>query len=99
MQDKYVSIASNLAVNKRINTVMSLSRTDKKNCLINVFGEIKDGIPPDGSIDLLPKPGSKLCTYRANEPWALFVMLLLRYMSQAPTEPVDMLKYDSGDPY
>ena len=99
LQDRYVSIASNLTVNKRIDTIVSLSGTDGQNCLINVFGEIKDGIPPDRSIDLLPKRGSKLCTYRANEPWALFIMLLLRYMSQASTEPVNMLKYGSGAPY
>lgn len=99
LQDKYVSIASSLAVNKRIDTVISLSGTDGQNCLINVFGEIKDGIPPDKSIDLLPKPGSQLCTYRAKEPWALFIMLLLKYMSQATTEPVNMLKYDDGAPY
>lgn len=101
LSDTYARIVSadNLPVDKRIDTVMSLSGADGKNCLLHVFGEIKDGVPPDRSIDLLPKPDSKLCTYRANEPWALFAILLLRYMTQAPMEPVNMLTYGGSSPY
>ncbi|MYB95192.1 hypothetical protein F4054_04455 [Candidatus Poribacteria bacterium] len=101
LSDTYTRIVyeDNLPTHKRIDTVMSLSGTGRKNCLLNVSGEIKDGIPPDKSIDLLPKSDSKLCTYRANEPWALFTMLLLKYMTQAPMEPINMLAYGGNSPY
>ncbi|MCY4401646.1 MAG: hypothetical protein OXD54_03640 [Candidatus Poribacteria bacterium] len=99
LQKYYNSIAPDLSIDKRIDTVMVLSSTDGVNCLLNVLGDIKDGIPPDKSINLLPQPGSRICTYRAKQPWALFVMLLLRYMSLTPTEPVDMLYYGGGTPY
>ena len=99
LQDTYNSIAHTLTVDKSIDTVISLSGTDGKNCLLHVLGEIKNGVPPDKSIDLLPRPGSKLCTYRAKEPWALFTMLLLRYMVQAPMEPINMLVYGGNSPY
>ena len=99
LQNTYINISRTLPIDKWIDTVMSLSGTDGKNCLLHVSGKIKDGIPPDGSIDLLPKPDSKLCPYRANEPWALFTMLLLRYMTQVPMEPVNMLVYGENSPY
>ena len=101
LQDTYINTAHtlDLAVDKQIDTVMSLSGTNGENCLLHVYGEIKDGVPADRSIDLLPKPSSKLCTYRANEPWALFTMLLLRYMTQVPMEPVNMLAYGENSPY
>lgn len=99
LQEIYNNRIQDLTVNKRIDTVVSLSGTDGNNFLLNVYGELSDGIPPDNSIDLLPKPGSKFCTYRAKQPWALFIMLLLRYMSQAPMEPIDMMFYGGNTPY
>ena len=95
----HIVSTDNLPVDKRIDTVMSLSATDDKNFLLNVSGEIKDGIPQDKSVGFLPEPGSKLCTYRAKEPWSLFVMLLLRYMTQASTKPVNILDYGGNSPY
>ena len=93
LRDTYIQRADALAVDKKIDMLMSLSGTDGKNCLFHVSGEIEDGGPPDRSVDLLPQPGSRLCSYSAKEPWALFIMLLLRYMSQAPMEPINMLAY------
>ena len=88
-----------LAVSRRIDTIVSLNATKDRSVLLNMTGAMQDGIPPDGSIDLLPSRSSRLVTYAAAEPWSLFVMLLLRYMTQAPMEPVNMLKYGGDAPY
>lgn len=94
-----VVLDQNLEVHERIDTVTSLKATDNQNMLLNVSGEIVGGIPSNQSIDLLPTPGSRLCCYQATEPWSLFVMLLLRYMVEAPQELVSMLPYGGADPY
>ena len=88
-----------LPIHKRVDTIIALGGTDDQNVLLNISGEVKNGIPPNQSIDLLPKPDSKLYSYRAKEPWSLFVMLLLRYMIQAKTEPINMLAYGGDKPY
>ena len=88
-----------LQVHERVDTLVALHATDNQNMLLNGVVEPKDGIPLDNSINFLPYPGSSICTYCANEPWSLFVMLLLNYMIQAPTEPVNMLLYGGNDPY
>ena len=89
----------NLPIHKRIDTFVALDATDNKNTLLNATIDNEEGIPRDASIDLLPYEGSKICTYRANEPWSLFVTLLLHYMNQAPTLSVDMLLYGGNEPY
>ena len=101
LNDKYNEIVDSmkLPVHKRVDTIIALGGTDCQNMLLNISGEIKNGVPQDQSIDLLPKPGSKLYSYRAKEPWSLFVMLLLRYMTQAQTEPINMLAYGGDNPY
>ena len=88
-----------LPVHERVDTIMALKATDGNNILLNVAGELINGQPQKNSIDLLPSPDSTLCCYRAKEPWTLFLMLLLRYMVQATTEPIDMLAYGGDVPY
>ena len=88
-----------LPVHERVDTIMALKATDGNNILLNVAGELINGQPQNNSIDLLPSPGSTLCCYRAKEPWSLFLMLLLHYMVQAPTEPIDMIDYGGDNPY
>ncbi len=99
--EKYKEIVEckQLPIHQRIDTIVALDGTDGQNMLFNVLGEIRNGAPQNNSVDLLPKHGSKLCNYRSKEPWALFIMLLLRYMTQAPTEPIDMLPYGGDTPY
>lgn len=87
-----------LGIQERVDTIMALSATDRQNMLLNGMVD-EGGIPRDQSIDLLPYPGSSIRTYRADEPWSLFVMLLLRYMNQVPTEPLNMLRYGGSEPY
>jgi hypothetical protein len=87
-----------LPVHKRIDTIMALEGTNCRNFLLNVSGEVRNDVPSDKSIDFLPNSDSKLCSYPAKKPWALFVMLLLRYMTEAPTERINMLAYSTG-PY
>lgn len=88
-----------LQINERIDTFAALDATDNQNMLLNGLINSEQGIPCDKSIDFLPFPGSSICTYRAREPWSLFVMLLLRYMTQVPEEPVNMLSYGGNEPY
>ena len=88
-----------LQIQERIDTFVALDATDNQNMLLNGVVDPKDGIPRDASINFLPYPGSSICTYRAKEPWSLFVMLLLNYMTQVPTERVNMLLYGGSEPY
>ncbi len=101
LQSKYnqIIITKRLPVQKRIDTIMALKATGGHNVLLNVTGEIIKDIPPNKSIDLLPNLNSSLCRYRANEPWSLFLMLLLRYMNQASMQPINMLSYGGCAPY
>lgn len=86
-----------LEVHERIDTFVSLDANNNENMLLNGLFEINGGTLQ--SIDLLPCPNSKICTYPAKEPWSLFVMLLLRYMTQAPTSPINILAYGGEEPY
>ena len=88
-----------LQVHERVDTVVSLNAANNQNFLLNGTSEQEDGIPDERSIDFLPYPGSRLFTYPAKEPWSLFVMLLLRYMTQVPTTRIDMLPYGGEEPY
>ena len=88
-----------LPVHERVDILVALKVDSGGNMLLNGKVEPGSNIPQDKSIDLLPNSESSICSYRANEPWSLFVMLLLGYLVQAPTEPVNMLLYGSEDPY
>ena len=101
LQNRYneIVMSKNLQVHEKIDTIIALRATDKRNMLINVSGELRNSVPTLQSIDLLPSLGSKLCSYPAKEPWSLFIMLLLRYMTQAPMEPINMLLYGGNEPY
>ena len=90
---------NSLKTHERVDTVMVLDNKEDCNMLLNLSGELEDGIPRDGSIDFLPTPGSKLCRYRARAPWSLFVQMLLRYMTEAPMESINMLPYGGPDSY
>ena len=94
-----IVVSKNLQVHEQIDTIAALKATNERNMLINVSGEMTSGVPASNSIDLLPSLGSRLCTYQAKQPWSLFIMLLLRYMNQAPMEPVNMLLYGGNEPY
>ena len=92
------SVTKHLDTHLRIDTVMVLDNR-KENMLLNASGDLTAGVRADGSIDFLPNPGSRLCRYRARDPWALFVMLLLRYMVQAPMEAIHMPAYAGPCPF
>ena len=88
-----------LKVNERIDTVVSLSATNDENILLNASGVQGGAKPRDGSIDFLPSAENRKYYYPASEPWSLFVILLLRYMTQAPTVPINMIPYGGNEPY
>ncbi len=79
----------------RVDGVFSLNGP----CIINSSKPLINDRPQRGTIDLLPNQSGKFCSYPAKEPWALFVFLLLRYMVQVPQVCIDMLRYDSGEPF
>ena len=93
------AVAKQLDAHRRIDTVMVLDNPKGENMLVNVAGDVTTGVPADESIDFLPKPGSRLRRYRAEDPWALFVMLLLHYMVQAPMETIRMPAYAGARPF
>ena len=92
----YRPFANPLNHEKRVDSVFSL---DGK-CLINSSRPLgTNGIPGEGTIDLLPNGTGTICAYKATEPWSLFIFLLLRYMVQVPQVTINMLEYDSGKPF
>lgn len=99
--DRYNEIVNRekLPIQHRIDTIVALQPNSGGNVLLNISGEVKSGVPPENSINLLPQQDSKLYSYQANEAWALFSMLLLSYMTQVPTEPINVLRYAGDRPY
>ena len=84
-----------LNIEKRLDTVIALNGP----CLINCDPPPINGIPQNNSIHFLPSPNSIVGAYEAKAPWAFFIHLLLHYMVQVPTEPLNMLSYDNGYPF
>ena len=91
--------SKNLQVHERIDTIIALSATDGLNTIFNgsLGYDPLTGTPY--RVDLLPGPDKHLCFSSAKAPWALFVMLLLEYMTRAPAEPVNMTSYGGDDPF
>ena len=92
-----------LSAGMRLDSVFVIGRhkpnKDRPNCLLNANKPAVRGVPQDGSIRLLPRPDGFRYTYRATQPWSLFLMLLLPYMVDVPSRPTNMRKYDDGSPY
>ena len=101
LESKFNEIVNSrkLPIHERVDTIVALEPTDDRNILLNVTGELKNGVPPNESIDLLPNPNSKLRSYPAKEPWSLFILLLLHYMNQASWHPINMIPYGGNAPY
>lgn len=98
LRDQSVEIVKekNLAYNNRVDTICSLDG----NFLLNTTKPLIDSVLQNGSIDFLPNENHNvIASYRAKEPWTLFVFLLLVYMVQAPQVTVKMLSYDNGQPF
>ena len=87
MEYQRIMKADRLPVHKRIDTMFSLNCTDGKNIIANRDEE---------ELDLLPNKNSRLYAISVEKSWALFINLLLRYMVQVPTEPVNMLAYSGS---
>lgn len=91
--------SENLQFHQRIDTVMALSATGGSNMILHgsVARDPATGIPE--RVELLPGPDKRPYLFRAEQPWALFVMMLLEYMTRAPAEPVNMTPYGGDDPF
>lgn len=85
LKQKYKDLVKkdNLGVEKRIDTIFSLGSTDSRNIITNYNAEY----------DFLPSKNSKLHAISVEKSWGLFINLLLRYMVEVPTEPINMLYY------
>ena len=89
-----------LPLDKRIDTIVALNNlADHCNIIFNAKMGAEPGVPVDGSVDLLPYPGSFLGVYPAKHSWALFIALLLRYMVHAPSQIINMTEYNEGAPF
>ena len=91
LKQKYLDIVEEekLGIEKRIDTIFSLSSTDSRNILTNYNGEY----------DFLPSKNSRLRAISVEKSWGLFVNLLLKYMVEAPTDPINMLFYGGKSIY
>lgn len=76
--------AGNFPIHNRIDTIFSLNCPDGKNIIANWDQK---------GLDLLPNKNSQLNAVSVEKSWGLFINLLLRYMVQAHTEPINMLEY------
>lgn len=89
-----------LPLEKQIDTIVALNNpAGSRNIILNAKIGAEPGVPVDGSVSLLPYPGSSLCIYPAKHSWALFIELLLQYMVQAPSQGINMFEYDRGVPF
>ena len=89
-----------LSLDKRIDTIVALNNpADHCNIIFNAKMGAEPGVPVEGSVDLLPYPGSFLGVYPAKHSWALFIALLLRYMVHAPSQIINMTEYNEGAPF
>ncbi len=91
-----------LDIDGRVDTIIALPVPDhpeKPNALLNCKLNSSDGSIVDKSIDFLPCMHSSVQAFPVKDAWRLFVMLFIRYMTQVPTEPVNMLRYGGADPY
>ena len=97
LSSQYKKICEDMALSydKRIDSAIAL---DGK-CILSSKTPPINGIPQDRSIDLIPNQGNHFVVYPSEEPWALFIQLLMVYMVQAPQVIVRMLDYDSGEPF
>ena len=87
------------SIDKHIDSVVVINNKEgSSNVLINAEIGLND-VPTDKSVSLIPDADTSLCRYRAEKPWALFVALLLRYMVQVPAEAIDMIPYNTGEPF
>lgn len=84
-----------LTYDKRVDTIVALDGR----CLLNSTKPLINHRPQERSISLLPEEENQFAVYSAKEPWALFVHLLMMYMVQVPQVIVNMLAYDSGEPF
>ncbi|MCG9128257.1 hypothetical protein JT359_11705 [Candidatus Poribacteria bacterium] len=83
--DEYKRIVNteNLPMEKRVDSIFSLKSTDNGNVVCH----------HSESYDLLPSENSHLHGKFVDNSWGFFMNLLLRYLVQAQTEPVDLLQY------
>ena len=81
----------------RIDTIVGMQQTSEQNGVVLLNSISENGYIQ--SIDLLPSPGTKSSVHSIEEPWALFVNLLLSYMTRAKTNPVDMTEYYGNMPF
>lgn len=95
--DVYVDYYKNSPAHfsRRLDSFFSLSGP----CLINSRGGFVDGIPADGSVNLLPNENSKIGSYNSNSPLALMLNLIFMYAVQAPTTRVNLAAYNWGGPF
>ena len=94
-----ITTSKNLRFHQRIDTVMALSATGGVNMILHgsVARDPSTGVPE--RVELLPGPDTQSYVFKAKEPWALFVMMLLEYMTRAPAEPVNMTRYGGTDSF
>ncbi len=83
---KRIVNTESLPMEKRVDSIFSLKSTDNGNVICH----------HSDCYDFLPSETSHLHGIFVDNSWGFFMNLLLRYMVQAQTEPIDLLQY-GGD--
>lgn len=83
--DEYKRIVNteSLSMEKRVDSIFSLNSADNGNVICH----------HSDCYDFLPSETSHLHGIFVDNSWGFFINLLLRYMAQAQTEPIDLLEY------
>ena len=86
--DEYKRIVNteSLPMEKRVDSIFSLQSSDDGNVVCH----------HSDCYDFLPSETSHLHGIFVDNSWGFFINLLLRYMVQAQTEPIDLLQYDGN---
>ena len=83
---KRIVYSENLPMEKRVDSIFSLHSSDDGNVICH----------HSDCYDFLPSETSHLHGIFVDNSWGFFMNLLLRYMVQAQTEPIDLLQYDGN---
>lgn len=83
---KRIVNTESLPMEKRVDSIFSLNSADDGNVVCH----------HSDCYDFLPSETSHLHGIFVDNSWGFFINLLLRYMVQAQTEPIDLLQYDGN---
>ena len=98
LEKHYISLVNAEKLNHymRVDSVFSLSGP----CVFNVLSPVNsEGVPQDGSIDLLPTATSRVASYYSKSPMTFMFLLISKYLIGAPATKTNLMNYQWGGPF